>query len=401
MADGIRLRQVLFNLLSNAIKFTAQGEVTILLELLEERPGEQRIRLAVRDTGIGVPEDQKASLFNPFIQAEASTTRRYGGTGLGLSICQHLADLMEGQLELESTLGEGTEVSLSVWLPTLEGDIDLNDAALPGEVVALPGQWRQKNVLIVEDHPTNQDLMRWRMQQLGLSHTVVSDGDEALEALAHGSFDLIITDCRMPGMDGYEMTRQIRRMEAEIPRRRRMPIIALTASALDEEARRCHQAGMDDFLAKPVPLVILRQALLRWLQADGEAASDSSEAGQGSAAPAPASVQDAQLANAARQALIARFGSAQVVDRMIASIVDTTQDDLQALDAAARTQDDTIVADRLHRIAGGLGAVGADMLSNRARDLQYAVEADGTAAHDIELVALCTAVEHYLQHLQA
>lgn len=402
MADGVRLRQILFNLLSNAIKFTAQGEVTILLELLDERPDAQRIRLAVRDTGIGIPEDQQANLFVPFTQAEASTTRRYGGTGLGLSICQRLAELMDGQLELQSTLGEGTEVALSVWLPVLVGDTHSDDAALPDEALALPAQWRQKNVLIVEDHPTNQDLMRWRMQQLGLSHTVVGDGAAALEALAHASFDLIISDCRMPGMDGYEMTRRIRRMESDDPRRRRMPIIALTASALDEEARRCREAGMDDFLAKPVPLAILRQTLLRWLQTDAVPAVGSANAGQGSALPA--SVQRAPSPGMpmsdARQSLIARFGSAQVVERMIASIVDTTDADLQAMEAATRMQDAATVADRLHRIAGGLGAVGAEALANRARDLQYRIEADGTAVHETELVALCAAVKQYLKQLQ-
>lgn len=405
MADGIRLRQVLFNLLSNAIKFTAQGRVNILLDLLEERPGAQRIRLTIHDTGIGISEEQQTYLFSPFMQAEASTTRRYGGTGLGLSICQRLAELMDGQLELRSALGEGTEVSLTVWLPTAAADADVAATAVPSETVLLPLALRQQNVLIVEDHPTNQDLMRWRMQQLGLKHEVAGDGLAALAMLAKGNFDLIITDCRMPGMDGYEMTREIRRMEASNPHRKRMPIIALTASALDEEARRCQEAGMDDFLAKPVPLVTLRQALIRWLHEDAEHAGDHRDEGQGGDLPVQVKVPDSRVpvvqTISAREALIARFGSMQVADRMIVSIVATTQEDLQAMDVAIAAQDDAACADRLHRIAGGLGAVGAEDDADWARELQAAVEADGIVAHDEEWTTFRTAVMKYLKELQS
>lgn len=401
MADGTRLRQILFNLLSNAIKFTAQGEVTILLDLLDERPGAQRIRLAVCDTGIGIPEDQQARLFSPFIQAEASTTRRYGGTGLGLSICQRLAELMGGQLELRSSLGEGTEVSLSVWLPVAAAGDAAIDSEAPADVSALPLEWRQKHVLIVEDHPTNQDLMRWRMQQLGLSHEVVDDGNAALAALARGSFDAIITDCLMPGMDGYAMTREIRRVEADNPRRRRIPIIALTASALDEEALRCRDAGMDDFLAKPVPLAMLRQSLVRWLRGSTEFV-DAVDRGDTLAAPlrqdrALDAVQDRSL----RDALMERFGSELVADRMIASFWATTVEDLRVMNAAVAEHNDAACAERLHRIAGGLGAVGAEDLANQARNLQLLVEAVGVAVQGDALVGFRVELERFLQQLQA
>lgn len=403
LADGTRLRQVLFNLLSNAIKFTAQGEVTILLDLLEERPGEQRIRLAVRDTGIGIPADQQAHLFSPFIQAEASTTRRYGGTGLGLSICQRLAELMHGELELRSSLGEGTEVSLSVWLPTVAADAAIRDVMEPAEVGPLPPEWRQKNVLIVEDHPTNQDLMRWRMQQLGLSHDVVADGAAALEALAGGSFDAVITDCLMPGMDGYALTREIRSLEAANPRRRRLPIIALTASALDEEARRCREAGMDDFLAKPVPLAMLRQTLIRWLQGTAEVAAAGLVSLEDETSM-PLAAQDAVLdpvpASSLRDAMIHRYGSVQVVDRMIASIITTTEDDLQALAVALAEQNGAACAQRLHRIAGGLGAIGAEQLAEQARNLQLAIEENGIPPNGDELSLITAALAGLLRELR-
>lgn len=414
-ADGVRLRQILFNLLSNAIKFTPQGEVAIELDLLDSRADAQRIRLAVRDTGVGIAEDQHERLFSPFIQAEASTTRRYGGTGLGLSICRKLAELMGGELTLHSAPGQGTRVELDVWLPVSDEDDEApDDMALTNaadgaaDAVPLPPAWRGRRVLIVEDHPTNQDLMRWRMQQLGLSHEVVEDGQAALDALAQSLFDLVITDCRMPGMDGYTFTRELRRREAAKPTAKRMPIIALTASALEEEARRCREAGMDDFLAKPVPLSVLRETLLRWLPATGggSTADDAPSAKPTESAELTSQVDDAP-ANAGappsptRSDLIARFGSTDLVERMVDSLQAATRGDLAALDAAIAAGDPAGCGDGLHRIAGGLGAIGAGELARAGRTLQEAVERDGVTAHLEDLRAFRTALETCLTRLLA
>lgn len=414
-ADGVRLRQILFNLLSNAIKFTPRGEVAIELDLLESRADAQRIRLAVRDTGVGIAADQQERLFSPFIQAEASTTRRYGGTGLGLSICRKLAELMGGELVLHSAPGQGTRVELDVWLPVLveEGEIpgDMDAADVPGDAadaVPLPLAWRGRRVLIVEDHPTNQDLMRWRMRQLGLAHDVVDEGQAALDALAQLPFDLIITDCRMPGMDGYALTRELRRRETAAPASRRMPIIALTASALDEEARRCREAGMDDFLAKPVPLSVLREALLRWLPAGaGENTVDDGSLAQRPEPAVSVGPDDDASANAdtppspTRADLIARFGSADLVARMVDSLQAATRADLATLETAIAASNTAGAGDGLHRLAGGVGAMGASALAQRGRALQEAVERDGVAAHLDDLRTFRAAVETCLARLLA
>lgn len=268
-ADGVRIRQLLFNLLSNAIKFTERGGVEVKLELIEVLGDRQALRIAVSDTGIGISPEQQESLFRPFSQAEASTSRRYGGTGLGLSICRRLVALMGGELHMSSTLGEGTRLEADLILPVAD----------PASVEGLPGAftqplpehdqsaWHGYRVLVVEDHRINQDLVRWRMRQLGLECEMARDGEAALEALQRLRFDLVVTDCRMPGMDGYTLARAIRQREAESAAPR-LPVIAFTASAMPEEVELCRAAGMDDFMAKPISLIAMRNTIARWLPQD-------------------------------------------------------------------------------------------------------------------------------------
>ncbi|HEV7272161.1 ATP-binding protein [Pseudoxanthomonas sp.] len=384
--DGVRLRQILFNLISNAIKFTAHGGIEVALECLDQSEGRQRLRLSVDDTGIGIPPEQQARLFEPFTQADASTTRRYGGTGLGLSICGRLAALMDGQLVLHSTPGQGTRIALELALPVLPDETRAVDEVareaadrLPER---LPERLHDRQVLVVEDHPTNQELMRWRMRQLGLAHALATDGHDALAQWTQRRFDLVLTDCRMPGMDGYVLTRAIRQREAEQGASRPVPIVAVTANASAEEAERCRAAGMDDFLAKPFTLGALRAMLLRWLP-DAEDAQVGEPAAEARwrmpADPALPPPQDAEAPAAStlpkRAQLLARFGSAAAVDAMVGSLATATQADMRAAHAALAEGDRTRAAEHLHRMAGGLGAVGATGLATRARTLQARLEA--------------------------
>lgn len=375
-ADGTRLRQILFNLLSNAIKFTEHGEVSIELMLLQGEGEQQQLRLSVVDTGIGITTEQQQHLFQPFSQAERSTTRRYGGTGLGLSICQRLTHMMGGQLYLESAPNKGTRVDVVLALPVVEDEDQSNaDAGATGWVRAntpfVHPDWTGRRVLIAEDHPTNQALMRWRMQQLGLSGDVVGDGQAALIALAHTHYDLLITDCRMPVMNGYALTRAIRQQEAGTGRR--LPVVALTASALSEETERCRMAGMDDFLAKPVALIMLRDTIARWLPTG----SVSALAGGDDPDRPPNEFED-ELPD--RQTLIRRFGSEEVVSNILDSLLAATQHDIAALELAIETADLRNIHEHLHRIAGGVGVVGAGQLARRARNLMNAIDAYGVSA---------------------
>lgn len=453
--DMNRVRQIMTNLLSNALKFTEQGHIELHLELLGESPEGQRLSIALVDTGIGISQEQLGRLFNPFVQAEISTTRRYGGTGLGLSICQQLAHLMGGEIRLTSAVGSGTQAIFEVTLPVhsvlqprpalagkaallcthdlmLErelsnmfsalgmsvagadvndlsdfaaGDVDLFavdadlarrgmlpvgarvirlvDAPDPrgfyvddGQVMlsGYPLLWRSAvdacyavlglalpqrvvepgaavsthaaRILVAEDHPTNRAVISRQLDRLGYAHTMVENGLEALHALADEHYDLLITDCHMPVLDGYALARRVR--EGERHGQDRLPIVALSASALPEEVYRCREAGMDEFLAKPVKLDDLGAML--------------------SACLAHRPIQDAveeetretDAANPRLQSLLEVFGSAQQVKGVLRGLLDASRKDMLALDHAIQSEDGESQRDILHRIYGALRLLGDD-----------------------------------------
>lgn len=265
--DGLRLRQVLHNLLGNAIRFTVQGQVSLRVQVLEGSTASlQELRLQVSDTGIGMDAARLQEVLQPL--AAGAAVGQAGGAGLGLTICHSLVRLMGGQLRVRSRPGSGTDVDVLLQLPVASDDDLAATLPGPGSVPPLPPPLQQAHVLVVEDHPTAQAMMAWRLQQLGVRHAVASDGREALQQLAASPFDLVITDCRMPVMDGYAFTRLLRERE-ERQGGRRVPVVALTASLLEDDLRRCREAGMDEVLTKPLSLAHLRQCLLRWLPAAG------------------------------------------------------------------------------------------------------------------------------------
>ena len=390
LADGMRLRQIVFNLLSNAIKFTASGQVDIRLQVQATTAEVQVLQLAVADTGIGISPQQRERLFAPFAQADAATSRQYGGTGLGLSICLRLVALMHGTLEMRSQLGEGTEVVVALTLPVVAADEQPDPALLDADaVLPLPAVHAQRRVLIVEDHPTNQALMRWRMQQLGLSCELAENGGQALALLAGMHFDLVLTDCRMPVMDGYAMTRRLRERERSSGQPR-LPVIALTASALDDDLQRCREAGMDDLLAKPVALAALRDALLRWLP-------DALAEGPPAVSPPPATAP----ALPSRALIVQRFGSAHVADVLIQSMCTTSDEDLAELEAAMAADDAARTLDVLHRLIGGLATLGAEPLANQARAVMETIERDRHPLPRAVLQAFVSELRRYLDTLRA
>ncbi|MFI8718778.1 ATP-binding protein [Stenotrophomonas sp. NPDC077464] len=389
LADGMRLRQVVFNLLSNAIKFTNEGAVDISLAVVRADDIAQTLRLRVSDTGIGISAEQRERLFKPFAQADVAITRHYGGTGLGLSICQRLVGLMRGRLDMHSEPGKGTRVDVVLSLPLVPAEERVRDEQRTvGGVEPLPPSQARRRVLVVEDHPTNQALMRWRLQQLGLQHELAVDGEAALSLLAQSRFDLVITDCRMPVMDGYTLTRHIR--ERERGSGQRMPVLALTASALVEDVQRCREAGMDDLLAKPVALATLRHALRRWLPSDERDAGLEEDAPLASAVPAAAP---------SREAIVRRFGSEHVASVLIDSMRQATTDDLQRGRQARDQGDANTAVEVLHRIVGGLGTLGAEALAEQARALMQQVPEQGLAASAADIEAFETALQEYLATL--
>lgn len=266
--DGLRLRQILRNLLDNALRFTWQGEVALGVRVLEGSTASlQELCFQVTDSGPGIEAERLAVLF-PADAPPPEIVPEGGRTGLGLTICQRLVRLMGGRLRARSVAGSGTRVEVLLPLPVASDEDVAATLPGPGSVPPLPESLRSARVLVVEDHPTAQAMMAWRLQQLGIAHAVAGNGREALQQLAATRFDLVITDCRMPVMDGYAFTRLLRERE-ERQRDRRLPVVALTASVLEDDLRRCRDAGMDEVLTKPLSLAHLRQCLLRWLPPDG------------------------------------------------------------------------------------------------------------------------------------
>jgi len=270
--DPVRFCQVLNNLVSNAIKFTERGGIAITARLGERRPadspGALRVGFAVSDTGIGLDPEQKSRVFAAFAQADGSTTRKYGGTGLGLTISKQLVELHGGEMGVESEPDGGSTFWFNLLFEPASGTAQVH-AASPA-----PGNWRLRGrVLLVEDNLVNQEVTAGMLKSFGLVVASAENGEQALAAFASVRPDLILMDCQMPILDGYEATRQIRERERAAGSAPRTPIIALTANAITGDRERCIEAGMNDYLPKPFRRSDLYASVSRWIPAEREAES--------------------------------------------------------------------------------------------------------------------------------
>ena len=265
--DGGRLRQILANLVGNAVKFTERGTVTIAIRLDADDRDRVRVRCEVADTGIGIEPAMQSRIFEPFVQADGTATRKYGGAGLGLAICRQLVALMQGEFGVTSEPGRGTV--FWVVLPLARPASSAGTAAGTGSqsrtpAVAGAGPWVRR-ILVIEDNLVNQEVARGFVEALGYRCDVVADGEEALAALRRQRYDALLMDCHMPGMDGFSATRAIRELEARgVLAPPRLPIIAVTAHALAGDRERCLDAGMDGYLSKPFTLEGLAATLRRF-----------------------------------------------------------------------------------------------------------------------------------------
>ena len=261
--DLTRLRQVTANLMSNAVKFTRTGSIEMKAQLAEKGLGDGRylIRVSVRDTGIGVPEDKQDRLFQSFSQVDASTNRRYGGSGLGLAISKRLVEMMGGEIRVESRVGEGTLFEF-----TFAAGVAID--AEPTTKVILSGSLEGLKILVAEDNELNQIILMRMLQKMGCHPDLACDGVSAISSVGARSYDVVLMDLNMPVVDGLEATRRIRKMGSA---NRSVPIVALTASATNEDRSACLAAGMDDYLSKPIELRSLREALDRWGHGRSEA----------------------------------------------------------------------------------------------------------------------------------
>jgi two-component system, NarL family, sensor histidine kinase EvgS len=336
LIDPTRLRQVLLNLLGNAVKFTEHGRIDVALKVADLGELRGQLTVTVSDTGVGIAPSQQAAIFDAYSQADSSTTRRYGGTGLGLTICKELVELMGGEIRLQSRVGAGTSVDFTLPVrlvpPPMKSSEDTSAAN------GAPASGARADVLVVEDHPGNQFIIAEQLHTLGYETRIVADGQAALAALEEHAFDLVLMDCHMPGMSGYETTRHLREREAGVEH---MPVIAISAATDAEHLDKCMESGMDGVLKKPLRLDELSSMLQLWLDH-----GPSSPRASGNTPPslAPSQIHDAMA------------------------------EDLAALRRAFANGDMALAAHHAHRIRGAslmadaaAGAVPAEALEAIAR----------------------------------
>jgi len=267
LGDPLRLRQMLFNLMGNAVKFTAQGQIDLTACEVNRDKQTALLEFTVSDTGIGIQKDVLPNLFEPFSQADSSTTRQYGGSGLGLSIVRSLAKLMGGNITCESEPGKGSRFNLRIRAALVAANEDTHRFNRPcnKKETTVSSTRLSGQVMVVEDNKINCMVIETMLKRLGLTVVLAMDGQQAIDAItSKNPADLIFMDLHMPIMDGYIATKQIREWETQ-NNRPRCPIIALTADAFEEDRQRCLATGMDDFLAKPIDFDTLKVTINRWL----------------------------------------------------------------------------------------------------------------------------------------
>ncbi len=261
LGDPTRMRQILINFITNAIKFTHQGEVRVRVLCLSAFASRAMLRIEVRDTGIGIAAEKQKDLFQSFTQADGSTTRKYGGTGLGLAIVRQLVLVMGGKIGVESEVGQGSVFWCELDFPVAAMGTQTQDQK-ENMPQAAEGAL-QGHILLVEDNKVNQMVASKMLAGMGLTVDLAENGEKALAALAEKRYDLVLMDCQMPVLDGYQATKAFRSQESQGDQR--LPIIAMTANAMEGDRQKCLDAGMDDYLAKPVKKELLRTLLGQWL----------------------------------------------------------------------------------------------------------------------------------------
>ncbi|WP_285420592.1 transporter substrate-binding domain-containing protein [Pseudomonas sp. efr-133-TYG-5] len=351
--DPLRFKQVLSNLISNAIKFTDRGHVRVTVDLMStEEPSRSILQLAVQDSGIGIGAEDQQRLFAPFAQAGNARQQVRGGAGLGLVISRSLCEMMGGQLHLSSQQGIGTQVCISLPLQTFPAEIGKQRIDAPIVVSDTP-----LNVLVVDDHPANRLLMCQQLEFLGHAFSVAEDGQSGFALWKSGRFELVIADCNMPVMDGYELTRALRRHERQTGRPP-CTVLGFTANAQPEEVQRCKQAGMNDCLFKPLSLSLLSQ----WVN---------------SVRPAPA------VAAFNLQGLnLLTGGNPAQAQRLLVQLLDSSRDDRQELLALSPQHDRPALAAIAHKIKGAARIAQATRLIECCEALEQACN-QALPAHEI------------------
>lgn len=418
LGDPLRLSQVLHNLLSNAVKFTDHGAIHLSLAVLKTTSRTMTLACTLRDTGIGLTPEESENLFQPFMQADGSITRKYGGTGLGLAISRQLVNLMGGEISLSSQKGVGTCVTFTVSIaPAQAGAAPPDESGYPAVARHDPSLEEAAStlaglrVLLAEDNPINQEVALEFMKRRGLQVIVVSQGDQALETLRTmgcESFDALLMDLHMPVMDGLEATRLIR----ALPGCKTLPIIAMTAAVQQEDRNNCAAAGMVDFISKPVNPQDLIRTLLKWTRPAQSRAAVAADDKKGRNTPATAFVaqpdtlpghdrSSSELPGFELPEVLQRLGGDQaVLRRLLHRFAEDYGDFSAQLDSLVQADDKTQAAALLHGLKGVAANLSAKPLAQATQVLEQEIRGgtrpDSRSAFEAQLQAALASVNRYL-----
>ncbi|MEK7886877.1 ATP-binding protein [Burkholderia contaminans] len=368
VGDPTRLRQLVSNLVGNAIKFTECGGIAIDARRVRGGDGAGEVEIAVRDTGVGIPEDALPTLFDVYMQADASIYRRFGGTGLGLPLCRRIARLMHGELTVESQVGSGSTFVATLPLPAAPAGWR---SAEPEPDTALAPQQRDDEpplrVLVAEDHPASRALLRDQLDALGHDATIVENGVEAMRAYFEHPFDVVLTDLSMPQLDGFALANFLREQGASVP------VIAMTAHATDDDRRRCTQVGVAEVVLKPLSIDALDAALQRH---GGQRGVRAEHAQSGAHEQAPAVT--GEIRYALREATLRSLG---------------------AIEAALSTGNTNTLAIELHSMRGGFALAGDTVARDACAQMEATVKSGGAAAFESHWDAFRNAIEHAMERI--
>ncbi|OXI83156.1 hybrid sensor histidine kinase/response regulator [Burkholderia sp. AU31652] len=371
IGDPTRLRQLVSNLVGNAIKFTEHGGIAIDARLARGDAGVRDVEIAVRDTGVGIPDDALPTLFDVYMQADASIYRRFGGTGLGLPLCRRIARLMHGELTVESRVGEGSTFTATLPLPeapagwrSIEPEPDAaHDARTPDQ----RDDVEPLRVLVAEDHPASRALLRDQLDALGHDATIVENGMEAMRAYFVHPFDIVLTDLSMPQLDGFALANFLREQGAKVP------VIAMTAHATDEDRRRCVQVGAAEVVLKPLSIDVLDAVLRRH---DGRHGETAAHAQADTRVQAP--VVTGEIRRTLREATLRSLGT---------------------IEAALSNGDAHALAVELHSMRGGFALAGDSVARDACAQMETTVNTGGAAAFESHWDAFRGEIEHALERI--
>ena len=393
IGDPLRLRQIILNLVGNAVKFTHRGRVHVAVECCAEPAVQGMLTFKVIDTGIGIESSVHSTIFDHFSQADGSTTRKFGGTGLGLAIVKQLVLLMQGEVGVESRLGEGSTFWLKIPLPSStavpakslrEGDQRERGAQVKDLALARAGAGSLSHspetirscILLAEDNPINREVAVGMLEELGHRVEVADNGHDAADAVKTRAFDLIFMDCHMPVMDGFDATQAIRQYQKALVPPLRIPIVALTANAMVGDRERCLEVGMDDYLSKPFTLQQLEAVIHRWLPATfSTTPSSSRRIWQGTtAAPAapPHSVRSVVLERPALDAIrsLQRNGRPDFLAKLIERYVASSKEHVAMIRHAVASGDASALRQAAHALKSSSGMMGVSMFAELCRELE-------------------------------